>query len=164
MVQANENPALAAGAIFDELPFDEWLTFVHGAKPVINAAVGYRWGIKENLLLMTGFRTDFNYRKNLDYNPYVEGKKIKGLDLDIYHVTGGLILTIRGQNFITGLQYSVGRKRNQQQFANLSDPVEYNIEEGVALQGTRQNTMDTFYNSVSVYFGATFNFGGGNSK
>ncbi len=100
----------------------------------------------------------------MNYNPYVEGKKIKGLDLDIYHVTGGLILTIMGQDLITGLQYSVGRQRNQKQFANLSDPVEYNIEEGAALQGSQQNTMNTIYNSLSVYFGATFNFGGGNSE
>jgi hypothetical protein len=164
IVQANENPSLAAGTVNQDLPFDEWLTFVQGGKPILNAAVGYRWSLKENLLLMTGFRTDFNYRKNLDYGSYSKEKVIKGLDLDLYHISGGLILTILGQDFITGLQYSVGRLRNETQFTNLSDPVEFSDDGRGALQGTPQNTMSAFNNSVSVYFGATFNFGGGKSK
>ena len=163
MIQAEENPYLAMGSIYENLPFDEWLTFVHGAKPLLNAAIGYSWSIKENLLLMTGFRTDFNYRKNIDYEPYVNEIKIKGIDLDVYHFTGGLILTVLGQDLITGLQYTVGRNRDQTQFANLSNPVEWDPIEKVALQGPRQNTMTILYNSISFYFGATFNFGGENN-
>ena len=161
IVQANEDPDLAAGSIFGDVSVNEWLTFVGGAKPVLNAAVGYRWTIKENLLLMAGFRTDFNYRKNLDLNPYDQNKKLKGLDLDIYHITGGLSWRIKGQDLITGLQYTVGRKKNQKQFINLSDPVEFNTTESAPLQGTRKNNMNTILNSLSLYFGATFNFGGG---
>jgi hypothetical protein len=164
IVQANENPYLAAGSPSNNLPFDDWLTFVQGGKPILNAAVGYRWSLKENLLLMTGFRTDFNYRKDLEYGSFSDEKKIKGLDMDMYHVSGGLIVTILGQDFITGLQYSVGRLRNETQFTNLSDPVEFNEDGRGALQGTRQNTMKAFNNSISVYFGATFNFGLGKSK
>ncbi len=115
-------------------------------------------------MLMTGFRTDFNYRKNLDYGSFSEAKKIKGLDMDIYHISGGLILTILGQDFITGLQYSVGRLRDDKQFTNLSDPIEYSEDGRGALQGIPQNTMSAFSNSISVYFGATFNFGGGENK
>jgi len=161
LVQANENPDLAAGSVFENLAFNEWLTFVSGARPVFNAAVGYRWFIKETLMLLTGFRTDFNYRKKLDFKPYAENKLIKGLDLDIYHITGGLSWRIKGQDLMTGLQYSIGGEKNQKQFVNMSDPVEYNTTEMVPLQGTRQYTMNTFFNSISIYFGATFNFGGG---
>ena len=164
IVQANENPYLAAGSIYEDLPFDEWLTFVQGGKPILNAAVGCRWSLKKNLMLMTGFRTDFNYLKNLDYGTFSEAKKMKGLDMDIYHISGGLILTILGQDFITGLQYSVGRLRNEEQFTNLSDPLEYNDHGRGALQGIQQNTMNAFNNAISVYFGATFNFGGEDSK
>jgi len=58
------------------------------------------------------------------------------------------------------LQYSFGLSKNQTQIINLTDPVEYNFEEQAALQGTRQNNMKSIHNSVSLYFGATFNFGG----
>jgi len=162
IVQAEENPYLSSGYVYDNLPFNEWLTFVHGANPVLNAALGYSWSIRENLILMAGYRTDFNCRKDLDYEPYIDAKKIKNLDLDLHHLTSGLVFTIKGQDLITGLQYTVGRNREQAQFANLSDPVEYNTEIMAPLQGTPQNTMNTFYNSISLYFGATFNFGGGN--
>ena len=43
---------------------------------------------------------------------------------------------------------------------NLSDPVEYNTIENAPLQGPRNNNMDAVFNSVSIYFGASFNFGG----
>jgi len=69
-----------------------------------------------------------------------------------------------GQDLMIGFQYTLGRANNQKQYLNLSDPVEYNMTENVPLQGTRQNTMKGSYNSLSVYFGATFNFGGGNKN
>ncbi len=164
LVEANENPDLAAGSIFEEIVFNEWLTYISGAKPVLNAAVGYSWNVKENILLMAGFRTDFNFRKNLNYNPYLENMSIKGFDLNVYHITAGLSWRILGQDLITGLQYSFGRDKNQEQWANLSDPSEFNTNELVPLQGTLENNMNTGYNSISIYFGATFNFGGGNNK
>ena len=159
IVQANENPNLASGSAFEDINFNEWLTFVSGEKPILNAAVGYRWSLKEDLLLMAGFRTDFNYRKNFDYDPYAQYKLMKRLNLDMYHLTGGLSWRIKGQDLMTGLQYTVGREKNQEQFINLSNPVEFNTTEIGPLQGTRQNTMDILFNSLSIYFGATFNFG-----
>jgi len=160
IIQANENPSLAAGTVFENINYNEWLTFVGGAKPILNAAVGYQWTLKQDLRLLAGFRTDFNYRKDFDFSPYAESKFIKGLDVDYYHLTGGLTWRIKGQDLMTGLQYTVGRDRNQQQYANLTDPVEYNTVEHVPLQGNRQNTMNILSNSLSFYFGATFNFGG----
>jgi hypothetical protein len=158
LVQANESENVSSGSVFQLIENDEWLTFVSGAKPVLNAALGYRWNIKEDLMMMAGFRTDFNYRKNLNYSPFLDNKKVRGLNLDLYHLTTGLSWKIKGQDLITGFQYSVGREKNQEQFANLSDPVEFNTTELTPLQGTRQNTMDIFINSISIYFGATFNF------
>lgn len=158
LIEANENPNLLYGSAFESLDHTEWLTFVEGAKPILNAAIGYRWTIRNDLMLLSGFRTDFNYRKNIDPNPFTERKLIKGLNVDLYHITSGLSWRIKGQDLMTGLQYSIGRSRNQEQFRNLSDPVEYNTEDNAPLQGTRTNTMSTFFNSLSFYFGATFNF------
>jgi hypothetical protein len=160
LVEAEESPDVAAGMEGNEVVYSEWLTFVSGAKPVFNTAVGYSWTLKENLLLMAGFRTDFNYQKKMDYSPYTESKQVQTLSLDLYHLTCGLSWNIFGQDIITGFQYSVGGYNHQQQLANLSDPVEFNTAEYIALQGTRNNTMNSLYNSVSIYFGASFNFGG----
>jgi hypothetical protein len=160
LVEAEETPDLASGMITTAVLNSEWLTYVSGAKPVLNAAIGYSWTLKKDLLLMTGFRTDFNYLKNFVYEPYEKNAKMRGLNLDLYHITGGLSWRVFGQDIITGLEYTVGRNKNQKQLANLSDPVEYNISENLALQGNRTNTMHSLLNSLSFYFGASFNFGG----
>jgi len=164
LVQAEESLDIAAGSPIEELPYNEWLTFVGGAKPVLNAAAGYRWKLKENLMILGGFRTDFNYRKDYNYDHMTDYNIIRGLDLDLYHLNGGFSWRILGQDLMIGFQYTLGRANNQKQYLNLSDPVEYNMTENVPLQGTRQNTMKGSYNSLSVYFGATFNIGGGNKN
>ncbi len=159
MVETNESDNLAIGTIFEDIDNDEWLTFVNGAKPVFNVGVGYRWIINETLMVLSGFRTDFSHKKNFDFNPYVEEKTVKSFVLDKYHLTSGLTLRFMGHDFITGLQYTLGYEKGQKQFVNLSDPVEFNNEELRALQGTRTNSMKTVLNAVSLYFGATINFG-----
>ncbi len=160
LVEADESPVLTSGLTDKEVVSSEWLTFVSGARPVFNAALGYSWTLKKNLLLMAGFRTDFNYQKNMDYAPFADERKVQTLSLDLYHLTCGLSWNIFGQDIITGLQYTVGGDKNQQQLASLSDPVEYNTSENVPLQGTKTNTMNPLFNSLSLYFGASFNFGG----
>lgn len=164
LVQANENPSITSGNPGSETIYNEWLTFVSGAKPIFNAAIGYRWYLKKNMMMMAGYRTDFNSRKNYDDNNYFSNKTVKSLDIDIHHITTGFLWRIRGQDIITGLQYTVGREKNQEQYANLSDPVEFIGDGTPPLQGPAQNTMNTFSNSISFYFGATLNFGGGKNQ
>jgi hypothetical protein len=159
-IQANESPDLAAGTIFEDLNNSDWLTYIDGAKPILNAAIGYRWIIREDLMFLTGFRTDFNYKKNFDNYPIVSGKTIKNFNINRYHFTNGLSLRVLGQDLIAGFQYTLGRESGQKQFVNLADPVEFNYEEKKALQGTRNNSVNVILNSVSIYFGATFNFNG----
>lgn len=160
LVEADESPNLTSGLAGKEVLYSEWLTFVSGSDPVFNTALGYSWTLKKNLFLMAGFRTDFNYQKDLDYAPYIDDSKLKTLSLDLYHLTCGLSWNIFGQDIITGLQYTVGSEKNREQLANLSDPVEYNTIENTALQGTKTNSMNSLLNSISLYFGASFNFGG----
>ena len=163
-IDVNAHPESPTGGIITEKESEDWLSFASGAKPVLNAAAGYRWQVHENLLLMFGFRTDFNYLGDYDYKDYKGINITKGLALNVYHLTGGLRVSIFGQDIITGIQYSIGREKGSEQFINLSDPVEFNGEEGAALQGTRQNNMSVFYNSFSIYFGATLNFRGDDGK
>jgi hypothetical protein len=148
-----------AGGVYDVSPELNWMSFAQGAKPVINGAIGAKWTAKENLLVMGGFRTDFNYRKDLELLDDPNYNVPSGLNLDVVHLTAGVSANILGQNLIAGLQYSVGREINQTQYINVSDPVEFNQNENQALQGTRQNNMYISYHGISFYFGATFNFG-----
>ncbi|MEI2731663.1 MAG: hypothetical protein V9G08_06635 [Dermatophilaceae bacterium] len=63
MVEVEENNNMGAGSILENEDFSEWLTFSDGANPVFNVAVGYRSYLKNNLMLLSGFKTDFNYKK-----------------------------------------------------------------------------------------------------
>ena len=139
--------------------YNQWLNFVEGAKPVLNAAIGYKWYVKENFMLLTGFRTDFSYRKDYDLKPFWPNFSLKNFNFNKYHFTGGSTLHIFGQDITAGIQYTLGTLKNQNQIVNLSEPVEYNQTEKKALQGTRQNSMNTVYNSISLYLAASFNFG-----
>jgi hypothetical protein len=160
MAEGEENFNISdAGSELDNF-YDDWLTFVWGAKSVFNAGFGYKWIVKDNLLIMTGFRTDFNYRKDYNYLPLEQKRTLKGFQFDRYHLTGGVSSKVLGQDVMAGLQYTLGQQNNVKQFINLSDPVEYDPENRTALQGERQNSMTTVLNSISLYFGATFNFGG----
>jgi hypothetical protein len=157
MVEAVEStmPAGSESAI----PPD-WLTYSAGAKPIFNVAVGYSTKLVKDLFLMAGFRTDFNYAKDLDPGDLSNYKSVENLNLNLYHLSCGLSWNILGQDIITGFQYSFGSNSNQKQYVNLSDPVEYNTIENLPLQGSRNNNMKALYNSISVYLGASFNFGG----
>jgi hypothetical protein len=158
IISAPVNPNITTEQIFNSMSNKEWLSFAHAAKPVINIAIGYRQKIAEDLLLLTGFKTDLNYRKGADYQSYESYNKMQALEINLYYVTLGLRLNIRGNELITGLNYGFGYEQGRTQFINLSDPVEYNPEEGKALQGTRQNNMSVLHNSISLYFGANLSF------
>jgi hypothetical protein len=157
MVEAEES-TISAGS--DRAIPPDWLTYSSGAKPIYNVAVGYSTKLVKDLFLMAGLRTDFNYAKNADLGAFSNYKTIQSYNLDLYHLSCGLSWNILGQDIITGLQYTYGSSKNQRQIANLSDPVEYNTVENLPLQGTRNNSMNSLYNSISVYLGASINFGG----
>jgi hypothetical protein len=164
MVEVDENTNLAAGSILENEDFSEWLTFVDGANPIFNVAVGYRSYLKNNLKLLAGFKTDFNYKKKKETSPKNPDKSIKSNNVDFYHLTSGLSLRIKGQDITAGLQYTLGLNNNTKQLVNLSHPVEFNFDELRALQGTRTNTVKTIYNSFTLLLAASFNFGGKSKK
>jgi hypothetical protein len=159
MVETEEGQDIGLGPGSADFVFSEWLTYVNGARPVFNVAQGYSWTLKKGLLLMGGFRTDFNAWKNLDYGEYSDLNKVKSINVNLYHMSCGLSWTIFGQDLITGFEYTVGGNKGQQQIASLSDPVEYDPVEKRALQGQINNSMRSLNNSISIYFGASFNFG-----
>jgi hypothetical protein len=164
MVEVDENTNLGEGSILENEDFSEWLTFVDGANSIFNAAIGYRSYLKNNLKLLAGFKTDFNYKKKKETSPTNPDKSIKSNNVDFYHLTSGLSVRIKGQDITAGLQYTLGLNNGTKQLVNLSHPVEFNFEELRALQGTRTNTVKTVYNSFTLLLAASFNFGGNKKK
>jgi len=160
MVEVDENPDLGKGTFLENQDFSNWLSFVDGANPVFNVAFGYRSYLKNNLKLLTGFKTDFNYKKKKETSPKNPDKSIKSINFDYYHFTTGLTLRIKGQDITAGLQYSLGLSNNTKQLVNVSDPVEFNFVEYRALQGTRTNTVKSISNSFTFLLAAAFNFSG----
>lgn len=160
LLQADEGSNIASGNVASSIEMNEWLTFISGARPVFNAAIGHTWEISDQLQMLIGFRTDFNYLKNLDMEGFDNRKAVKTISVDNYHFSGGVAWSFLGQDLITGFQYTLGLEKDQTQVVNLSDPVEYNQVEHAALVGNRQDNMSSMINSLSIYIGATFNFGG----
>jgi len=158
LISVPVNPNMTTVGIFEKMDNKEWLSSSHASKPVLNIAIGYRKNIAENLVFLCGFMTDINSRKGVDYKSYSDYNKLEALDLNVYHVSAGLRVNIKGHELVTGLNYGFGYEKGRTQFLNLSDPVEFNQEEGKALQGTRQNNMTIMHNSISLYFGANLRF------
>jgi len=159
MVEATVNPFITTVQLFQKLEPKDWLSVPNGANPILNIALGYRWEVQDNILILTGFRTDFNYLKDYQYGDLSEYNTSPDRNFDVYHLTGGGQVTIFGHNIMAGIQYSFGNAKNQTQLYNLSDPVEWNAIEQAPLQGTRDDSMSSAFHGVSLFFGATFNFG-----
>lgn len=164
MVEADENNNMGAGSILENEDFTEWLTYTDGANPIFNVALGYRSYLKNNLMLLSGVKTNFNYKKKKETSPTDPDKSIKSNNVDYYHFTSGLTLRIKGQDITAGLQYTLGLNNGTKQLVNLSNPVEFNFDELKALQGTRTNTVKSVYNSFTFLLAASFNFGGNKKK
>lgn len=158
LVSVQNSPGFDGVNYLNESVSQQWLSYVQGARPLVNIAVGNKWYVKENLMILAGFKTDFNYMYNYNLTPYSAEFSVKSLNFNKYHFTAGSTLHVFGQDITAGLQYTMGRLRNQKQIANLSDPVEFNTIENKPLQGTRTSTMNSLYNSISIYIAATLNF------
>ena len=164
MVQTDEESNLGEGSILEKEDFSEWLTYTDAANPVFNIAIGYRSYLKNNLMLLSGFKTDFNYKINEETSVSNPNKSMKNINVDYYHFTSGLTLRIKGQDITAGLKYSLGYSNGTEQLVNLSEPVEFNFDEYKALQGIRTKTVKTVNNSFTLLLSAAFNFAGGQKK
>jgi hypothetical protein len=159
LIEAEESP------IMDDLitaPLsgqNNWLNVVRSAEPVLNAAIGYRWEVNKNFLLLSGFKTDFNHQKKTNLEEIRSVNQFKGLDLDVYHITTGAQFNIKQHVIFTGFLFAFGSEKNLPYFVNIADPEEYSLTEEAALQGSRLENMHARYIGMSIYFGALFNFG-----
>ncbi len=163
MISAPIKEDITSSIIYDELENKDWLSIANTAKPILNLAIGYKWELKENIMFLNGFRTDFNNISGADYKNLDNYNKINTNSINIYHYTSGFqFFFLKKYLIIMGGELSYGRKKNQRQLANFTDPVEYNPASNTILQGTIQNNMDIYYFGFNIYFGLSFKFGGEN--
>ena len=159
VVEAEESPNLDDYTGTETFQHDEWLTVARSAQPVLNVAVGYRWEVSSNFLLLGGFKTDFNHQKNINKEELQGTNQFKSLELDVYHFTSGARFNIKQHVIFTGFRFAFGSEKDLPFLINIAEPEEYSLTEEAALQGTRLNRMDARYVGMSLYFGAIFNFG-----
>ncbi|MFC2107494.1 hypothetical protein ACFLRY_04065 [Bacteroidota bacterium] len=128
--------------------------YSYAARDIVNVAIAYRWVISEDLLLLSGFKTDFNFLQGVE----LENNRLDNFHMNIYHLSAGVRFKLKQSVVLFGLQYSYSSTKGQNQIVNLKDPVEYNEYEKMPLVGNRSQTMDVGYNGVSFFIGATLNF------
>ena len=163
IVNAPINDKITSEIIYNDMENKDWLSFVSAARPVINFAIGYRWQIRDQLMFLSGFRTDFNSQHNADYKEFSDYNKIKCADLDIYHYTGGFQFTLfKKYLLVAGGEISFGYENNLEQIANFDNPVEYNSDTGQVLQGSLEDDMNIFFFGFNIYISTTFRFGHNN--
>ena len=158
MAKVKDQSIVTPGVEGDNPTSQEWLECANGAKPVVNLALGAKWRVTENALILAGFRTDFNTIKNFDYGEYEDLNQLITESVDMYHFSFGTSFNILKNVVNAGISYSTGVRKDQKQLLNLSDPVEYNTEEQAALQGTRTNTMNIRSNQINLFLGLTLNW------
>jgi hypothetical protein len=158
MVKVKDHSIVTPGVEGSKPTSQQWMECTNGAKPMVNLALGAKWRVTENALILAGFRTDFNTIKNFDYGEYEDLNQLITESVDMYHFSFGTSFNILKNVVNTGISYSVGQRKNLKQLVNLSDPVEYNTEEQAALQGTRTNTMNIRSNQINLFLGLTLNW------
>lgn len=161
MVEAPIREDITSSIVYDKMINKDWLSVADASKSVLNFAIGYRWRLREDLMFLNGFRTDFNNVKNVNYGELSSLNKINTTNFDIYHYNAGFqFVALKKYQLIAGAELSFGYAKDLEQVANYSEPVEYNPEDNRVLQGPLKNDMNIYYFGFNVYLGITLNFEG----
>ncbi len=137
----------------------DFLSFYYQAASVVNFAVGYRYIFSDKMELLSGFKTDFDATLDRNSgNAYDELSTFHDIPANFYHFNIGGKMNVKMNSFTLGFQLTYGQNRNHKQFANFTEPVIYNPETKLGLQGERQNTMQYSYFDVGFYLGFVFGF------
>jgi len=140
-------------------PGSDFLSFYYQTKQIVNFAIGYQYKFSDKVEILSGFKTDFDAAVRMTPgNVFEEATTFKEVQANIYHYNIGGKLNILKSSFTVGFQFSYGQAKNIPQYANFTDPVLYNPDTGMGLQGTRSNTMIYKYFDIGFYLGFLFGF------
>ena len=134
---------------FSEITF---LELSEQAKFIMNFSLGYESFITQDLGILAGFRTDFNFNNADDFDlgelrPFYS-------NWDIYYVSGGVWGIIKDQKVTTGLEIGISPKTQIRQFINFDgiDSPDY------PLLGTPTMSAVASQLSIQLYLGIEINF------
>jgi hypothetical protein len=144
---------------YDYTPGDPnaWLSFALHQKPILNLGFAIKQKISNNLTLSGGYRSDFNFVAPVEEEEFEQYNTRSIYSFDIYHATYGLSYSFPRGSLILGMQFSHGRKEDQNQIVNLTEPVEYVDESVIPLTGPIYNNVNMKYNDILLYFSFVFN-------
>ena len=133
-------------------------SYKFGNNEVLNIAIGFKKMLSEKLGFLAGMRTDFN-PYIMSYQQDIWGENsFENTNNNLLHINGGVKFDYKKSSFIVGLQNSYGFKTKQRGFINFAEPISYNPETRLALQGKIQNQSSYYYNSLGFYLGFSISF------
>lgn len=156
MIENTSESAFVSGNLID-VDKTNWLSIQKSAKEVTNVAFGWRGNMNDHLELMGGFRTDFSYHLYDGVDDYESPASLVVPSIDQFHITSGVQFELLHSDIILGLQYSFSARKSLEQLANFSAPIEYDPVKPTILQGYRNDTMKIRENTLSIFFGFTYN-------
>jgi len=150
VMRAKPSAFIRPASLNADISSDEYLRLNAGAKSVINAAIGYEYRLSNMVSLIASTRTDNSY-----FDEKVQdavGINSQLTTWNIYHFTGGIIITKGKTQLSIGLLYSTGVDRDKKQEGNLDHPSEDNF-----LLGSSTIVKAT-YSSIGLLLGFSFSF------
>ena len=156
--KAIDNSRIASIYTDEYSPGSDFLTYIYGGDHVLNAAIGLKKIINQNLAYMLGFKTNFSSYNTHAYDgtesttQYVRGYS------NLYHLTTGIQFDYKKTNVLLGVEYTFGMKRDLYQFRNFEYSSLYDTHNYYAMQSYPEPVMQYVYNGVGFYFGLGFNF------
>jgi hypothetical protein len=133
-------------------------SYEFGNRDLLNIAIGFKKMLSEKLGFLAGMRTDFN-PYIMSYRDDIWGdNSFENSNTNLLHINGGIKFDYKKSSFIVGLQNSYGFKTKQKEFVNFTEPLAYNPDTKLALQGEKRNQSSYYYNSLGFYLGFSISF------
>ncbi len=121
-------------------------------KPVLNFALGIERRVSEDLSILGGFNTNFNYMPHEKVNELIKYYTSMSY-LDLYQVNGGVNWFRDKFNLIVGLSFLYGYNFGHEQQINLKEP-----KDNLGLYGPIENNTENNFLRINFVFGFTYLF------
>jgi hypothetical protein len=121
-------------------------------KHTLNFALGIERRVSEDIAVLVGFNTDFNYMPHEEITDVITYHKSLSY-LDLYQVNGGINWFRDKFNLILGLSFQYGYNYGRAQQINLKDP-----KDNLGLFGPIQYNTENHYLRINLVFGFTYLF------
>ncbi len=135
-------------------PASDFLSFKHGAKSVLNIAIGLQFMQSEKIEWLYGFKTNFNPYKVSSENIFQYVNEFSFSPSDYYHLSVGSKFNYKKLSLIVGVEYTLGISKNIEEFVNFAEP-DVNLNQSLFLAGTLNKNMTLRTNMLGLYLGLT---------